>query len=292
MDVDFLSGMIRELMLDHDSLNLPGLGSFVVEDMPASFSDKGYTINPPYRRLSFVERPSGDNYLAELYAGANPQAPKEAEAVLVAFLAQIKEELMQRKIVELPGLGRLRATRENHFFFVADEDLDISPEACGLAPVSLKTHSAPVIPEISSLPLSCLPPILQEVEAASHGEQIFIETEEVPQNTPVVATSHGEQIAIGTEEFPDNKAVEAAPAPSPSQTHEPQTRSSSSHSQNRKRLPAPLRWAFGLLATACVLLAAFVAVSRLAPEFTDKLLYTQEELDIINYPENGLGLPG
>ena len=54
MDVEFLSGMIGELMLDHDSLSLPGLGTFVAEDMPASFSDRGYTINPPYRRLSFT----------------------------------------------------------------------------------------------------------------------------------------------------------------------------------------------------------------------------------------------
>ena len=53
MDVTFLSRMIGELILDHDSLSLPGLGTFVVEDMPASFSDRGYTVNPPYRRLSF-----------------------------------------------------------------------------------------------------------------------------------------------------------------------------------------------------------------------------------------------
>ena len=39
-----------------------------------------------------------------------------------------------------PGLGRLRATKENTFFFIADEDLDIYPYGVGLEPVSLKTH--------------------------------------------------------------------------------------------------------------------------------------------------------
>ena len=58
MDVELLSGMIGELMLDYDSLNLPGLGTFVAEEIPASFSDKGYTVNPPYRRLSFSENVS------------------------------------------------------------------------------------------------------------------------------------------------------------------------------------------------------------------------------------------
>ena len=47
---------------------------------------------------------------------------------------------MSRKAVALPGLGRLRATRENNFFFVPDENPDIDPTGFGLYPISLKTH--------------------------------------------------------------------------------------------------------------------------------------------------------
>ena len=64
-----------------------------------------------------------------------------ATRILTDFLAEMKEVLKVRKTVVFPGLGRLRATRENHFFFVADEDLDIYPEGLGLAPLSLKTHT-------------------------------------------------------------------------------------------------------------------------------------------------------
>jgi len=53
MDVALLAGMIAELIADHDQVGLPGMGTFVAEVVPATFSDKGYTINPPYRRLSF-----------------------------------------------------------------------------------------------------------------------------------------------------------------------------------------------------------------------------------------------
>ena len=53
MDIDLLSRMISELIVDHDQVGLPGVGTFVAEMVPATFSDKGYTINPPYRRLSF-----------------------------------------------------------------------------------------------------------------------------------------------------------------------------------------------------------------------------------------------
>ena len=90
--------------------------------MPASFSDRGYTINPPYRRLSFTGKLSDDSLLQDLYAGANPQAPDEAAAVLNQFLQDLKDELIRQKSIELPGFGRLRATRENQFFFHIVED--------------------------------------------------------------------------------------------------------------------------------------------------------------------------
>ena len=38
--------MVKEVILDRDRVVLPGLGTFVAEMVPASFSDKGYTINP------------------------------------------------------------------------------------------------------------------------------------------------------------------------------------------------------------------------------------------------------
>ena len=53
MDIDLLSRMVGELILEHDQVGLPGVGTFVAEMVPATFSDKGYTIHPPYRRLSF-----------------------------------------------------------------------------------------------------------------------------------------------------------------------------------------------------------------------------------------------
>ena len=141
MDIDLLAKMVKEAILDHDSVTLPGVGCFVAELVPSTFSDKGYTINPPYRRLYFSPRQGSDTLLASLYARDNAGVDEEmAHRILTEFLIELKEVLKVRKTVVFPGLGRLRATRENHFFFVADEDLDIYPEGLGLAPLSLKTH--------------------------------------------------------------------------------------------------------------------------------------------------------
>ena len=141
MDIDLLAKMVKELILDADAVTLPGVGSFVAELVPASFSDKGYTIHPPYRRLSFTPREGSDTLLTDLYASSNDISQDDASAILGNYLAEMKEVLKQRKSILFPGLGRLRATRENHFFFVADEDLDIFPAGFGLEPVSLKSHS-------------------------------------------------------------------------------------------------------------------------------------------------------
>ena len=248
MDVDFLSGMIGELILDRDTLSLPGLGTFMAEDMPASFSDRGYTINPPYRRLSFSERATDDGVLAALYARDNSIEPEESQAILNGYLQELAKELREQGSVELPGLGRLRSTRDGHFFFVPDESLDISPDTCGLGPVSLKTHRAPALSEIA-VPVN--------PTSGNKTDDSVPETEQKP--------------------VPGHKMADSVPA---------------KPAKPRRKPGKALVWGISAAAAVAVLLLGFVALSRLAPEFTDKLLYTEEELSILNYPEDGLGLPG
>lgn len=134
--------MVKELILDNERVVLPGLGSFVAEIVPATFSDKGYTINPPYRKLYFRSKPDEGSDLIPFYAKSNSVSEEIAEKVIVDFVSELKTILFHRKTVIFPGLGRLRATKENNVFFVADEDLDIYPEGFGLEPISLKTHQA------------------------------------------------------------------------------------------------------------------------------------------------------
>ena len=117
MDIDLLAKMVKEAILDHDTVTLPGVGCFVAELVPSTFSDKGYTINPPYRRLYFSPKQGGDTYLVDLYARDNEEVDADmATRILTEFLAEMKEVLKVKKTVVFPGLGRLRATRENHFF--------------------------------------------------------------------------------------------------------------------------------------------------------------------------------
>jgi len=193
MDIDLLSKMVKELILDNDKVVLPGLGCFVAETVPAYFSDKGYTINPPYRKLYFRARPDEGDALVDFYARSNDLSYEVAEKIIKDFIAELRSVLHVKKAVVFPGLGRLRATKENNIFFIADEDLDIYPEGFGLEPISLKTHQE-TSDEVSAAVVG-LKSVLESVpapapaaepapEAVSEPEPIF-EPEPTPEPEPI-----------------------------------------------------------------------------------------------------------
>ena len=258
MDAEQLSKLVREIILETESVTLPGLGSFVAEVVPASFSDKGYTINPPYRRLSFSHREGGDTRLADLYAASNGVSREEALQLLSEFLSGLRETLMSRKAVALPGLGRLRATRENNFFFVPDENPDIDPTGFGLYPISLKTHqetAEEVSSAVSELAAAFAPvPPAEEKPAEKKPVEEELLEEKPAEEIPVVSVE--EEPVVPAE--PEALAV-----------------------------PAPSFWR-RVAVIVCILLAAFALflillaiLGRVAPDLADRLLYTREELELL-----------
>lgn len=162
--------MIKELVLENDRVSLPGLGVFVCEYVPASFSDKGFVINPPYKRIYFRSKKEDDGLLVSFYAGKNGVDMDVAEKFVEDAVSDIRQELESKRSVEFPGLGKLRSTKENTLFFVADQDLDIYPDGFGLVSVSLKSSESEDIPEsvpvTPSAPAASATSVTPEVPAA------------------------------------------------------------------------------------------------------------------------------
>ena len=218
MDIDLLSKMVKELILDRDEVTLPGVGTFVAETVPASFSDRGYTINPPYRRLSFRQRQNAeDNCLIELYARSNGIDQQQASRFLLDFLMEMKEVLKQKKSIVFPGLGRLRSTKENNFFFVADEDLDIYPEGFGLEPISLKTHQE-TPEEVTDAIQKLKAVVMAPVESVSPAEEEGAVVGSV--SFPTTAPSDVRETEAHVESEPAPEAQPIAPAESVSPAEE------------------------------------------------------------------------
>ena len=260
MDIDLLSKMVYDLILDNDRVALPGVGCFVAEIVPASFSDKGYTINPPYRKLYFRSKPDDGELLVKLYAKSNGVAEEDARRILTEFLAEMRDILFTRKVIVFPGLGRLRATRENNLFFVADEALDIYPEGFGLEPLSLKTHKETE----------------QELSATMDelGDILGSGTVDEP-----VAESVAEPVAESVAE----PAPVAEPVAEPSPVAEPVAEPVTGETRKMSPWKIVLITLASLLGLAAVLFGIFVLLVNCFPDFLDSLLYTKEELYIINY---------
>lgn len=282
MNIDLLSQMVYDLILEHDSLSLPGVGCFVAEIVPATFTDRGYTINPPYRKLSFRSSGPSDTLLVDLYAASNNVSAEVARKVLVEFLAEMKTLLYAKKNVVFPGLGRLRATRENNIFFVADEGLDIFPEGFALEPLSLKARKE--TPEEISRSVEKLEGILNGEEpvaqTVTEAEEAAIEVvadetlvDETPADeTPVDETSVPEPYEpkpIEPEILVQEKAEEKAPVKAVSQTR-----------KIWKGIGISVAVAIAL---AAIFIGGFVILAHLNPTFVDSLLYTPEELQVINW---------
>ena len=263
MNIDLLSQMVYGLILENDSLSLPGLGCFVAEMVPATFTDRGYTINPPYRKLSFRCSGPSDTLLVDLYAASNNVDKQIAEKVLVEFLTELKAILFAKKTVVFPGLGRLRATRENNIFFVADEGLDIFPEGFSLEPLSLKARKES--PEDINRTVGALESILNgpEPEPAESAPAESTPAESTPaESTPIESTP--------TESTPTDSAhTGTIPSDTPV--------------KSRKIWRVIGITAAVAVAVAVVVIGGFIILAHTSPAFVDSLLYTEEELRIINF---------
>ena len=276
--------MVKELILDNDRVVLPGLGCFVAEIVPSTFSDKGYTINPPYRRLYFRSKPDQGDELARFYAASNDVALGIADKIITDFIADLKGVLHQKKTIIFPGLGRLRATKENNIFFVADEDLDIYPDGFGLEPISLKTNQetpqevSAAVEELRSILDAPIPIAIPDEETSDPADQTSDPAEETVETVDDTVKPAEDQ----SEDQVENQAEDQVEATDETVAEEPAADALSQKSGSKAG--KKVLWTILIVLLMAVLLfGAFILVSRISPELLDPLLYSKEELEIINY---------
>ena len=294
--------MVAELIVKNDSVGLPGMGSFVAEIVPASFSDRGYSITPPYRKLSFRGGYPTDSLLVDYYAKSNGTDKEEARSTITDYVIQMKSVLKERKTIIFPGLGKLRATKDNTFFFVPDENLDIYPDGITLQPISPKTHS------VSSEELARAVSSISELIAAQPKPAETTQLSD-SQDTAEVDQPAAEQPAsdpqpeVGVQPCPSEQPVQAeqpdadpqpevavqpcpseqpVPSDQPSQAEQPAATTIDPEPDNGKSKRWWI-WPLVILGLVIVALAVFMILGRTAPDLIDPLLYTPEELRIINY---------
>lgn len=300
-----MSKMVKELILDRDRVVLPGLGAFVAEIVPSTFSDKGYTINPPYRRLFFRSRPDEGDDLISFYASSNNVELDIADRIIKDFVRELKGVLHEKKTVVFPGLGRLRATKENHVFFVADESLDIYPDGFGLEPISLKTHQetveevsaavvglrslldTPAVQKPAAVPEPAVVPELAVPHPAKLSEPAVVPEPAKAQEPAVVP----EPAAAPEPVVVPEPVPESAPEPTPKPVPEPVTVPAPEPAPESAPVAGPssrpfVRAAAWIFAAAAAVLVILAVAGRVCPDLVDPLLYSSEELEIVRMLES------
>lgn len=305
MDIDLLAKMVKELLLLNDRVSLPGLGCFIAEMVPASFSDKGYTINPPYRRLYFRSQPNDGALLVKYYAESEGIDEGQARQTLEEYMKELVEVLKEKKLIVFPELGRLRATKENNFFFVSDEDADIYPEGFGLDAVSLKSHKEEASAKQWETAVGDLADAVEKMtgleeieladgetveEAAVEPEEREIEKEQEEKVDTEIVEETGVEKVEGEEREDERKPLteEEKYALWKAKQEAGKNKKKKGGKENSDKPKKKLTWLWVSLAVVLVLgllVAAYFVMTSYCPDllntWLDTLLYTPEELEII-----------
>jgi len=258
MEVGFFSKYVKELIIDLDQVDIPGFGIFYAENVPATISDRGTTINPPFRRMYFrkQEVTFGEAlpYIQYVCAvqGVNPE---QAKVETEWCLSRIHSELNGNRSCTLPGLGEMKASSDGEYFFIPDEQLDICPDSFGLEPVCINITQAAA-----------------EMPAATPAA--------TPASTPAPT--------------PEQPAPKPAPAPLPPEEEtkaaelrqqEEITNEGEPHFAKREKEPRRVRPGIVILLIIIALIGAAVAFYLLFPveadDLIESILYTPEELELL-----------
>lgn len=267
MEITLFSKCVKDLIVENDRVDVPYLGTFSAELIPAAYSDHQTTIHPPYRKMSFhkheVSQEEGRPLLEKVMKEAGVSL-EQAGVELGWCLSRICSELEGRKNCVLPGLGVMKANSRNEFFFVPDDNLDIWPDGIGLETISIKVSEEEMPDQVR------------------HDEEEKVENDKVEQ---VEQEQEQEQEVTIT----DDKGEAAGVVPSQGHFSGPETKPQSSEARKTKPKSVEARkkmkpgWivliVLGVLAVAFVL-AAYLFPEQLSP-ILDPLLYTKEELELM-----------
>jgi hypothetical protein len=125
MDFSLVCSEIQELLINNESVILPGIGKLVIENQSATFLQDGLTIVPPSKKLQFI-----------------PQGNLVQEGKNTSNIAQLSGKIMERLDTHgeyaVPGLGTFSKKGDSPITFTADPDFNFSPDNFALEAIALE----------------------------------------------------------------------------------------------------------------------------------------------------------
>ncbi|MBR4805011.1 MAG: hypothetical protein IK042_00735, partial [Bacteroidales bacterium] len=138
MNSEFLSGLFRDIILREGELILPFMGSILLEDVPASFSEDGMVVTPPSKKLVFNNyNLSSNDILLNEYAKRREISRFAAKQALYKDLEELRTQAEKEGVLTLEGFGTFRFTNREGYTVDPAPGFVISTDTFGLTAIDL-----------------------------------------------------------------------------------------------------------------------------------------------------------
>ncbi|MBA3648129.1 MAG: hypothetical protein H0W62_06195 [Chitinophagales bacterium] len=139
---------IHELLYHQDSLIIPGLGTIVSKNAPASIHPVQHIFEPPKKILQFVPAPDiKDDILTEHLSAKSDLKHDAVIKELSGFVHDLRTRLNKNKFAEWASIGKFYLDVENHLQFSPVESTNYLLSSFGLSPFM----SPPIIRRSNSI---------------------------------------------------------------------------------------------------------------------------------------------
>ncbi len=117
---------IKDLLLSRNGLVIPGLGSFIVNYLPAEVDKSKNKILPPRRSYSFNNRikEDSDKILIKRLTSAYNVTQKEASEKVKEFVSEVSKALDSKKEYKIEGIGKFYKDEKGTLQFADESELE------------------------------------------------------------------------------------------------------------------------------------------------------------------------
>ncbi len=127
---------IKDLLLEHDCVVIPGLGGFIGSPIGAEQQPVTKSINPPGKRITFNgQLQRNDGLLIHHVSITKAISYDVAEDEVYQFVKESKKRLEQSGLIMFPEVGKLMADNEGIISFYPTPGRNLLQESFGLKPV-------------------------------------------------------------------------------------------------------------------------------------------------------------
>lgn len=144
-----LAEYVKELLGTHNCITIPGLGSFIYRDSPASANAFSMEIKPSGRTIFFNNAiVADDGVLINRIKEQEGLSYNQALGYVNEVAGTIRVGLQSNRSVSFAPLGNFFLNAEGHIFFLPSANLNLSQETYGLPTLKLADNESSKTKEV------------------------------------------------------------------------------------------------------------------------------------------------